>query len=82
QLESLREGNGGELPAGLEGAWEGMVTPPVRYSPPMLVDQLQYLYFNILGADQRPNADAEARFVELNEELQGYLQAISSAAND
>jgi len=40
-------------------------TAPVRYSRPMLVDQLEYLYGNLIRADQRPGQDAYDRLTEL-----------------
>ena len=42
-----------------------LVTAPRRYSRPKLVDQLQYLYGNMLTADQEPGVDAQERYVQL-----------------
>ena len=42
-----------------------LVTAPIRYSRPKLVDQLQYLYGNMLTADQDPGVDAQTRYVQL-----------------
>ncbi len=65
-----------ELPDEVEAVRAALVTAPVRYSPPMLVDQLQYLYSNLDRADQAPGHDAHARAEELNQELQGHLQRL------
>jgi photosystem II stability/assembly factor-like uncharacterized protein len=60
-----------EAPAGSEAARQleevknAVVTAPPRYSRPMLVDQLEYLYQNLGKADQRPGKDAYARYTEL-----------------
>lgn len=35
---------------------------PRRYSQPMLIDQLSYLYSNLDRADQRPGVDAVERY--------------------
>lgn len=39
------------------------------YQPPMLIDQLGYLYRMTISADQRPGDDAYTRFKTLNEQL-------------
>lgn len=40
------------------------------YPPPMLIDQLEYMYFMTIRADQRPGDDAYARFKTLQKELE------------
>ena len=75
RLQRRREAAGGALPEPLQAIWQALVTAPVRYSPPMLVDQLQYLYVNLNRADQLPGADAYARYQQLRAELDGYLEA-------
>ena len=80
--ESISGANEGALPDALQSVHDAMVTNGRRYSPPMLVDQLQYLYFNIQGADQRPSGDMQARFDELAAELHGHLQTIAANATD
>ncbi|WP_138431344.1 WD40/YVTN/BNR-like repeat-containing protein [Fodinibius saliphilus] len=40
------------------------------YQPPMLIDQLEYLYYMTISADQRPGNDAYNRFETLNGELE------------
>ncbi len=82
RLEQAREAADGALSADLQAVWDAMVAAPRRYSPPMLVDQLQYLYGNLNSADQVPGADAYARFEELNAELQSYLASIDGALQD
>ena len=44
-------------------------TPEGRYTRPMLVAQLEYLYNMTLGADQPVPRDASARLVTLKREL-------------
>jgi hypothetical protein len=46
-----------------------LVTSSVRYSQPMLVDQLGYLYGLVSGADQQVGRDAIARYAVLRAEL-------------
>jgi hypothetical protein len=43
-----------------------LISEPGRYAQPMLLDQLEYLYSNLIRADQRPGADAYDRYEELN----------------
>ncbi|MDZ7690661.1 MAG: hypothetical protein U5K69_05915 [Balneolaceae bacterium] len=40
------------------------------YQPPMLIDQLEYLYYMTTSADQRPGDDAYTRFETLRKELE------------
>ncbi|NGP89181.1 hypothetical protein G3569_12545 [Aliifodinibius halophilus] len=40
------------------------------YQPPMLIDQLEYLYYMTISADQRPGNDAYTRFETLSSELE------------
>jgi hypothetical protein len=47
-----------------------LISDPGRYAQPMLLDQLEYLYSNLIRADQRPGQDAYDRFEELNNALQ------------
>lgn len=39
---------------------------------PMLIDQLEYLYYMTISADQRPGDDAYSRFEVLRKELEKY----------
>ncbi len=50
-----------------------LVTAPIRYSRPMIIDQLVYLYDNLNRADQRPGRDATDRYAELNGMLQDHI---------
>ena len=64
-------------PAGeLREVLNALVDRSRRYSPVMLVDQLQYLYDNLNRADQRPSGDAIARHEELKAELDGHLEQL------
>lgn len=53
-----------------------LVTQPRRYSKPMLIDQLQYLYGNLMRADQEPGRDAYERYDVLNSELEEHIQRL------
>jgi hypothetical protein len=55
-----------------------LVTAPVRYSQPMLVDQINYLYGLISRADQRVGRDAVARFAELRRELDAVAAEVNA----
>ncbi len=57
-----------------------LMTAPVRYSPPLLTDQLSYLYQNLLRSDQRPGRDAYDRYEELNGELAALSEQLDSRA--
>ena len=54
-----------------------LITAPRRYSQPMLVDQLTYLYRNLNRADQKPGKDAYNRYDELNKTLQEQVQKLN-----
>ena len=62
--------------AGLAAIRGALVTAPVRYSRPMLVDQLSYLYSNLDTADQRPGKDAVDRYQELRTALETHVAAL------
>jgi len=49
-------------------------TAPRRYSPPMLLDQLSYLFGNLNSADQRPGNQAYARHEELSTDLDQLIR--------
>ncbi len=59
----------------LESLQAELVTAPVRYSQPMLIDQLDYLYDNLISADQRPGADADRRYRVLSDQLEEIASA-------
>jgi photosystem II stability/assembly factor-like uncharacterized protein len=60
----------------LSAARDALTTAAVRYSRPMLVDQLEYLYTNLIRADQRPGQDVYERFTELSALLAEQLKAL------
>jgi photosystem II stability/assembly factor-like uncharacterized protein len=43
------------------------------YQTPMLLDQLNYLYYMLIRADQKPGQDARTRLIELNHCLAEYI---------
>ncbi len=62
-----------QMLAALEEIKAELVTAPVRYSRPVIIDQLTYLYDNLRRADQRPGQDAQDRYAELNGALQDHI---------
>ena len=76
RIDEARERGGGRLAAEVEAVERELVTEPRRYSRPMLVDQLQYLYGNLSRADQEPGADAVRRYDQLNTVLQGHIRTL------
>ncbi len=78
-VDRLREAiakRGDEIPPELLEIRCALVDSPRRYTPVMLVNQLQYLYDNLNRADQRPSGDAIARHEELKAELDGHLDQL------
>ncbi len=69
EVEGAETVSAEELADQLEAIHTQLLTAPRRYSPPMLLDQLQYLYENLSRADQAPGDDAYARHDELETEL-------------
>lgn len=59
-----------------------LVSDKMRYSRPMLIDQLGYLYGGLGRADQKPGRDAYQRFEELDRALQGYLEEMDQLMRD
>jgi len=53
----------------LTGLHDALVTAPIRYSEPKLLDQLTYLYGMTMNADQRIGRDAVERLAELQGQL-------------
>jgi photosystem II stability/assembly factor-like uncharacterized protein len=53
-----------------------LITDSFRYAQPMLIDQLEYLYSNLIRADQKPGQDAYNRYDELNNALQEQIEKI------
>jgi hypothetical protein len=62
--------------ASLEEIQKLLIAAPVRYSRPMIVDQIEYLYENLDTADQKPGRDAYERYEELLAQLQEQIQRI------
>jgi hypothetical protein len=54
----------------LAAAKKQLISDPGHYSQPMLLAQMEYLYSNLIRADQRPGQDAYDRYEELNSALQ------------
>jgi photosystem II stability/assembly factor-like uncharacterized protein len=81
QIDKAREAlaENEDLPYALESAYQALVTNSVRYSRPMLIDQLQYLYSNLVIADQAPGADARERFEQLGSALSRELDRVREA---
>ncbi|MGH9337296.1 MAG: hypothetical protein ACRD21_26410, partial [Vicinamibacteria bacterium] len=76
RLERALEGASSDDRAKLLTVQNALVAAPIRYSRPMIVDQIEYLYENLDTADQRPGKDAYDRFEELTAELQEQLRAL------
>jgi photosystem II stability/assembly factor-like uncharacterized protein len=77
-LQGLEQGE----PSGmLDGLKAKLITHEVRYSQPMLLDQLEYLYRNHIGADQLPGAEARRRFTALEDELAVLLDDLEPTLN-
>ena len=68
-----RDARAGEIRTQLREIEAALVTAEGRYMPPMLVDQLSYLYRMLDRADQAPGRDAYVRFDELEELLHTYI---------
>jgi photosystem II stability/assembly factor-like uncharacterized protein len=69
RLERALEGAAAAARAELEKIRGELVTDSRRYSQPMLIDQLSYLYGNLDHADQRAGKDAMDRYQSLKREL-------------
>jgi hypothetical protein len=83
RLQEVRNG----LPAGasdararLDALEAELVTGSVRYSVPMLIDQLQYLNGMVSRADQKVGRDAFVRYEELTGKLADIREAIEQIA--
>ena len=76
RINEARQRGGGNLADAIEAVEKELVTEPRRYSRPMLVDQLQYLYGNLTRADQETGEDAVRRYDHLNTALQGHIRTL------
>jgi len=59
-----------------------LLTVPIRYSQPMLIDQIEYLNGNVSRADQAPGADALARFEELDGALKEQVRKLDEVLGE
>ena len=69
RLDDALESTTGARRTALEEIQKKLVTASRRYSQPMLIDQLSYLYSNLDRADQRPGVDAVDRYQSLRRQL-------------
>lgn len=76
RIGEARERGGGSLAGEVEAVERELVTESRRYSRPMLVDQLRYLYRNLTRADQEPGLDAVNRYHQLDRALRGHLRTL------
>ena len=60
----------------LREIYDELVTASTRYSQPRVVDQLEYLYSNLIVAAQRPGRDAELRYEDLRGALDEQMAAL------
>ncbi len=65
----------------LEEIKREIVTEPIRYSRPMLADQLAYLYDNLDTADQAPGRDARDRLGALVAALDEQLETLEALSD-
>jgi photosystem II stability/assembly factor-like uncharacterized protein len=78
-VERLKKALAGASPSNrptLEEIQKSLIAAPVRYSRPMIVDQIEYLYENLDTADQRPGRDAYQRYEELNAKLREEIERL------
>jgi len=54
-----------------------LVTEPIRYSEPKLIDQIDYLYGMTLNADQRVGQDAIDRYQALEQQLDRIVAQVN-----
>ncbi len=79
ELEALREQVAPDSEAAEQAGqlWAELVTRRTgSYPPPMLLDQVDYLYGMVTKADSRPNRDAHVRYDELREQLDDVLDRL------
>jgi len=79
RIDSARTRLAGAAGAAADTLWRldalhtQLVTEPIRYSEPKLIDQLDYLYGMTLSADQRIGQDAIDRYQALEQQLDGII---------
>jgi photosystem II stability/assembly factor-like uncharacterized protein len=79
ELEELRGevSQGGESAEQVADLWNELVTRRTgSYPPPMLLDQLDYLYGMVTKADGHPSTDAYTRYEELRAQLEDLLREL------
>jgi hypothetical protein len=76
ELEGAETDQARALDEALEIIEKEFVDDAYRYSPVMLLGQLQYLYGNLDRADQEPGGDAIKRHDELAEFLDGLISEL------
>ena len=70
ERDKMKESEVKSLNNKLDGIYDQLVTSDEgSYPPPMLIEQLDYLYYMTISADQRPGDDAYTRYRELRKEL-------------
>jgi hypothetical protein len=79
ELEQLRQ----QVSAGsadarrVEELWSQLVTRRTgSYPPPMLLDQIDYLYGMVNKGDSRPSRDAYTRYAQLKVQLDALLEQV------
>jgi photosystem II stability/assembly factor-like uncharacterized protein len=61
----------------IDELWSELITRRTgSYPPPMLLDQIDYLYGMVTKADSRPSRDAFTRYAELKEMLDTLLEEV------
>ena len=79
EIETLREqiAQGSGAAEQVDALYDELVTRRTgSYPPPMLLDQLDYLYGMVTKADGRPSQDALTRYAELRAQLDELLREI------
>ena len=76
RIGEARERAGGDVSAEVRAVERQLVTEARRYSRTMLIDQLRYLYRNLIRADQPPGEDAVRRYGQLREALDEHLRTL------
>jgi hypothetical protein len=78
EVRTQMQSRGAPMARESEDILRALETPEGRYTRPMLVSQLEYLYRMTLGADQRVPRDASARLVTLKAELSAITKRLDA----
>ncbi len=73
--KELKDGSTRE--AQVKAALEQLTAKRITYPQPKIVDQMGYLYFQFLGADQKPGGDMVAQY----ENLKAQFEAVKASLN-